>query len=105
MHDHRRRAAEGRLSIRWNLSDHHRGNFCRGEELKTTTARRTVTRFPRIAPWVWGFLLTGIIQIIGGAFVTGTVMQKLNDLVTRTDYIEHRIDVIAAPEENQGPRR
>ena len=55
-----------------------------------------------IPPWIITLIISIIVQVIGAAYVTGAVMARLDDLVGRTDRMEHRIDSMY---EGVGPKR
>lgn len=52
--------------------------------------------------WAWTLIISLLMQVLGAAYVTGTVMQKLSDLGDRMGRLEHRVD---SAFDTSGPRR
>lgn len=56
-----------------------------------TYGRRRVDK-ALIQPWVWALGVSLLLQIIGAAYITGTVTEKLEGVASRVQRIETQMD-------------
>lgn len=54
--------------------------------------RRRKSDYVVVPPWVWALAVSLILQIVGAAYVTGQVTEKLEGVSTRVQRLETQMD-------------
>jgi len=58
--------------------------------------RKTDNEF-RVPPWVWTLIISLLVNIIGAAFVTGRVTEKIEGINYRVGRLESTLDKLVHP--------
>ncbi len=51
----------------------------------------------KVPPWIWTLVISLLVNIIGAAFVTGRVTEKLDGVSYRVERLESQIDKLLHP--------